>query len=1176
MVVFHILDAISQDEELEKVTEEGREVSYDSDGTVETDDEFAGHGNKKLVTVSTLQKRRFCIHLFGVTVEGKPVRADIFGFKPYFYVGLPNDSMSTFVAFETQLKKKVVARRISHEIYEVTREKKKVLYGYTNNKDFSFAKISVTSLAAFRLLKQFFLEYESSKPKFILEGKPLKVYDANLDPLLRFFHLRDIAPCGWVSVPTLEECEWEDVSPAKAPMPSAPFLLATWDIECYSESGNFPLATIDPIIQVGIVLTRAGAPTEKHIFVFPSCDPVDGAIVHEAATETEMLEAWMAFMEEKNPDILIGYNIFGFDEKYLSKRAELLGVSLDPLTRLLDCGKTLQLEEKRLSSSALGDNFLYTWSAHGRVQIDLYHYVKRSFILGSYKLDSVCQHFMSGKLSSIERSEETWVLKTKSTGDVVKGRYIVLIDETGDVVVDKLKVLDKTKDTLTVVAPTEGAEDSVLAVKWAVVKDDVSPADIFRLHRGSAADRAVIAAYCIQDCDLTYELYKKLDVFNNAMAMANTCPVPVTYIFMRGQGIKIESLIFKECLQTGQCIEVLQKDSIEESYEGAIVLDPVPGFYFDAPVGVADFASLYPSTIESENISHDTLMVAKNYDVNGVFTGYSFESPTYKRPVVEPPYQKTEAHPLTKAEESAVATFDEKDLKLHKIAQEMLGSSYYLERSRGYQGQGPLTRKEVTYVAIEFDLWGVKEDDTRKNPTKVKTGTRVCLYAQQPDDKKGTLPTIVRKLLAARKSKRKEAEKEQDPFRKALLDAEQLAYKLTANSLYGQLGSGVFKVRLQNLAASVTAYGRKQIRYAEAVIKEFYGSAGAEVVYGDTDSLFVKFNPKSEGRDALVETIHLTEEAGKLATRRLKAPHDFEYDKTFYPFIIFSKKRYVGNKYEEDPDHFSQTSMGIALKRRDNAPCVKTIYGGAIHILLNERNVEKALRFVKEKTKELVDGRMSMNQLTISKSLRAEYRTPTPPAHKMLADRMKLRDPGNAPSSGERIPYVYIKTPASVTLQGDKIEHPSYVKEKKLPLDTRYYIEHQLLNPLSQLFALCVDKMPGYTYHDVSTAETVAADLLFGDVLRVFEEEEARKNRIEGAKRLGFTIESPAVSSRPRAPTEPSSKKAQVSRQLTLEEQFVVDGKIASLVSSMNKRKKKVAVEEVPQKNTLNNFVIKK
>jgi DNA polymerase elongation subunit (family B) len=147
--------------------------------------------------------------------------------------------------------------------------------------------------------------------------------------------------------------------------------------------------------------------------------------------------------------------------------------------------------------------------------------------------------------------------------------------------------------------------------------------------------------------------------------------------------------------------------------------------------------------------------------------------------------------------------------------------------------------------------------------------------------------------------------------------------------------------------------------FSKEAIEKFYGpGAGdprcsAEIVYGDTDSIFVSFNPKGPdgqrlaGREAIVATQELTEEAGKFITATLKAPHDFEYDKTFSPFIIFSKKRYVGNKYEESPDDFKETSMGIVLKRRDNAPLLKMTYGAAIDRLLNHRDVAGAVDVLK-------------------------------------------------------------------------------------------------------------------------------------------------------------------------------------------------------------------------------------
>ena len=77
--------------------------------------------------------------------------------------------------------------------------------------------------------------------------------------------------------------------------------------------------------------------------------------------------------------------------------------------------------------------------------------------------------------------------------------------------------------------------------------------------------------------------------------------------------------------------------------------------------------------------------------------------------------------------------------------------------------------------------------------------------------------------------------------------------------------------------------------------------------------------------------------SGETVKKRLPFPHDLEYEKTFWPFILFSKKRYIGNKYEfkTGEKDYKETSMGIVLKRRDNAEIVKHVYGGVINILMN-------------------------------------------------------------------------------------------------------------------------------------------------------------------------------------------------------------------------------------------------
>ena len=1192
-LTFHILDIQARDIRIESEQEDVREVTYESNSE-DDDDEFQNKRKKKKTTHST-QQRELVIHLFGATDTGRIVRCDVTGFRPTFYLRLPQDSPR--ITGE-EIKEYIKGQGIPSDQLIYTYITKKIFYGFTANTEFPFLQMEVPSLSMFRNLRNLFLDENLNASMKKPLKKKVEVFEANLDPMLRFLHTQNIQPCGWVTVKDgqnsiteqsdnelILECDYEQVIPTKGPRVSAPFLTASWDIECFSMTGDFPLAkrtwnkaakevllyartrdefvdlilaslstgqnpvagqnsvagqnfvagqpkgmtpiycqlklrktmhqvqvkireiseeydailqmdddrltylekllektmkTLiqlvgDPVIQIGTTLTRGTVETtDRHLFVFPDCAPIPGIKVHAYKTEREMILAWFQWMILMNPDILIGYNIFGFDESYLWHRAEELGLIhgssiIHQFTRLCELAGEMKLEEKFLSSSAMGDNRMYIWTTHGRLQIDMFHYIKRNHILPSYKLDEVTKHFMSGKLKRQSYDSITGILTLYVAGaikDVRPGRSIMLLDDTGETVSHKLVVHTVEDGVLTFVG---GLDEDALnemedASKWVIVKDDVSPQDIFRLHRGTPEDRAVVGKYCLQDCDLVIDLYKKLETFNNSMSMANVCSVPMSYIFTRGQGIKIESLIFKFCKERGIVIPVLpvprQNGGGEDSYEGAIVLDPEPGFYATSPVGVCDFASLYPSTIVSENISHDSLLWIKDFKEDGTLISHNWGTDT-------------------------VVGGDEAD---------------------GY-----------AYTDIEFDIIRPDPHDMRKQPNKIKCGRRICRYAQPLDGTKSTLPQITTWLLTARSAKKKEMKAEKDPERYALLDAEQLAYKLTGNSLYGQLGSGTFKIRLQALAASVTAYGRKQILFAKAAIERFYGPArnlpfcSANVVYGDTDSLFVAFNPRNpetgerlEGREARQATIDITGEAGHFISKSLAAPHDFEFDKAFDPLLMFSKKRYAGNMYEENADDYVHKYMGIALKRRDNAPIVKTIFGGAMKMLLDKRDVVGAFAFVKEKCLELVNGQVSMGQLTVTKSLRADYANPQGIAHKVLADRITARDPGNAPAAGDRIGYVYISAKSgqlASKLQGDRIETPSFIRENKLVPDYKHYIEHQLQNPISQAFALLLEMIPGFTanmvYSCPSAAENLdkylafreakAAELLFTDCLRQFE-----------------------------------------------------------------------------------------
>lgn len=247
----------------------------------------------------------------------------------------------------------------------------------------------------------------------------------------------------------------------------------------------------------------------------------------------------------------------------------------------------------------------------------------------------------------------------------------------------------------------------------------------------------------------------------------------------------------------------------------------------------------------------------------------------------------------------------------------------------------------------------------------------------------------------------------------------------------------------------------------------FAAGIGNMIVH-NTDSVFYTFNLADKdgtpirGKQALEITIELARQVGDMASAFLKAPHGWVYEKTLMPFGLLQKKRYFGILYETDANKGKPKSMGIVLRRRDNAPIVKDVYGGLIDILTKQQNLDAAVQFVRDSLQSLVDERVPMDKLIITKSLRSTYKNPQQIAHKVLADRMGKRDPGNKPSSGDRIPFVYVHNADKKALQGDRIETPDYIRANRLKPNYSFYITNQIMKPVAQLFGLVLEQMAAF------------------------------------------------------------------------------------------------------------------
>jgi len=971
----------------------------------------------------------YVIDVFGRCEDKKVICVRLTGFRPYFFTSEKPDIFAVYEAsnkkwvqkFGPDRGKEVYAFKLSKNITEnphpVATQVKKydTMAGFNDIKHANVWKVEFETLASFKAGKS------------VLKGVQ---YESNLPPFLRFFHEKHLGPasplkCSKASemdIPENEDgerlyyvdafytCHYTNVETCDA---NIPLLVASYDLEMCpaGESNQFPVASKDPIIQIGVSYRRSTdmiTPTARVVFVLGEvADSGDGSVEFVSCdTEADMLLQFAEEIRTRNPDILCGYNIFGFDDAYIEGRIDRLGIREEfEISRV----KTVESNwgDKKFATQktelAAGKFDLRYFTLRGRLGIDLLLNMRREHNLDNFKLDNVAFTFLRDKVISYADK----FVATKSTRGLRIGNYVrfELVGNTNDPVYDgeKFEVWDLTSKGFRIRCDrdlfAEFTPEQMKHLEWSFSKDDVSPQEMFELHRrGGPEGRARVARYCIQDCDLVATLMGKLDTIVNARGMADVCKVPMQFVLTRGQGIKIFSAVVYYASQRDQIIQTQEAVGGEGiGYEGAIVLPPKIGMYLDQPVSVLDFNSLYPTNMIAYNLSPDTWVATRMVDDEG-FT------------VQRCGLQKDEIQAL---------------------------------EAKGY-----------VFEEIDYD-------------NKEEGGKTVCTFVQPNDNPmtQGVLPKTLEILLKKRKEfKQKMEDLQYDESQRSVFNGLQLAYKVVANSVYGQSGARTSPIRNVYVAACTTAAGRRALQFARSVAETEFGG---DVVYGDTDSIFVKFPTKS-----VSESIRMGIDCGVSISKQMRRPYKIAYEKTFYPFILFCRKRYVGMKYEEDPNpaKSKRMTMGVVLKRRDNAPIVKDVFGGALDILLLERDIKKAQWFVKDMLIKILENKLPLEKFILSKSLRDDYAAmeknyegrATLPAHRVLADRMEARDPGTAPKVGDRVQFVYVAENKDKVKQGDRIEHVDYVRAHKLKPDVNFYVTNQIQNPVAQLFALCIEELDGY------------------------------------------------------------------------------------------------------------------
>ncbi|XP_069738764.1 LOW QUALITY PROTEIN: DNA polymerase delta catalytic subunit [Phaenicophaeus curvirostris] len=333
--------------------------------------------------------------------------------------------------------------------------------------------------------------------------------------------------------------------------------------------------------------------------------------------------------------------------------------------------------------------------------------------------------------------------------------------------------------------------------------------------------------------------------------------------------------------------------------------------------------------------------------------------------------------------------------------------------------------------------------------TRTPTGELFVRASVRP----GLLPRVLQGLLAARTRVKAALAQEQDPLRRRVLDGRQQALKVSANSVYGFTGAQAGRLPCLQISQSVTGFGRQMIERTKQLVESKFClaegyPADAKVVYGDTDSVMCGF-----GVPSVAEAMALGREAAAWVSGHFPDPIRLDFEKVYWPYLLISKKRYAGLSFASSagaPDKLD--CKGLEAVRRDNCPLAANLVSACLRRVLLHRDPMGAVAHAQEVISDLLCNRIDISQLVITKELtRAASAYAAPQAHVHLAERMRQRDPGSAPSLGDRVPYVIVcgaRGAAAYT----RAEDPIFALEHNLPLDTQYYLEQQLARPLLRIF----------------------------------------------------------------------------------------------------------------------------
>lgn len=1016
--------------------------------------------------------------LFGRMADGRSIAVHVQGYKPSVRLQCPAGT------HERTLYKLDRFRGL-----ELSLQQLPLFYGFVPTASGDRATVPVLTVKCETFRKARGLAYNS--------GEGFTTLDSGLLPSAKFANETGITPCGWVQVSGATtasqrtSCDVEVnafLTQVKASEASAiaPLKIMSFDAEMFSHDGLFPqVLKGDKTIAVCCTMWTYGQPDLKRtgflVWTGEGVVPIEHGLFDTCVMckdSADLFEQLRDYVVRNDPDILTGWNIYGFDMPFLLDEYNMVHErpshrgseavhaaamravgkpreTLQDLLKLMerrsvhfkvpdgishqtfgllrkpdelgeDTAKGLRaLARKALSlplEPVLVGTDLPALRAYTGPEADLIHRVILTGRRVSAKRGLYMSRFLKQPIEMVEKR-----MASAARGDNTYHWW----GTTGRVAVDLMQIIkdDKKLEDNTLKFTAQQYLDAEFG------KLDMTAPEMFKAFRTSnAAALGSMMSYCARDADIPALLMRKLSYVPIWVEMSRVTVTPLGAVLNGGQQRKVYNLIARfvhnkfainKPLPVWPVSQFQEQDKDQEAWHMQDALKKVKPDYQGATV-IEPKAGFYQdaiSTCDFESL-YPSIMIRHNLCPS----------------VLLPLEQEAAAAPL--------------------IASGRL-----------------IVERHTIRHSILVDPKADRYEDFDRVYTFVKNVA-------------GVVPLLLQHLLKARKLAKKDMAAARDDFERAVQNGRQLALKVCCNSAYGFFGTSprTGMLSCKPIAAVTTLTGRAYIEYSKQYVERTW--PGSVVVYGDTDSIMVQWRvPGAQGsfRGATVpEAYALADVATADITTGLRNGLNMDHstvpvlelaqtsvtlanEKVYWPYLLIQKKNYAGRKYTLRAGRsVADATMadfedcidmkGIDAVRRDRSKLVRTVSEDILDALLVKNSLASAMEALKVTVSAVVDNSAPLDWFILSKSLKGSYASENQP-HVRAWQRMQARGDQDVPEVGTRMPYVIVAAKAGASANGplyERTEHPAHVQAAKLRPCPVYYLENaqdvveRLLGPTGQ------------------------------------------------------------------------------------------------------------------------------